>query len=513
MAPSSEDTTNDVRDGAALSAPAERPVEVELGDALESLAREVETEVHAAASPPPESTRAAELLSSAPLRIGGVVVVTQGPTAPRPSPGEAAVSSVHPPPPPGGPQPRSTPAAATPGPAAAPRPTPPPPVDATPASRPSSPALPVATPRVPTLRGVAPTAAPRPSPPEPVAPAPAAPAPAAPRPRRRTNSITDAFESLVEPPADGAATTPSGQTAEDLAAARRVFDEVAAVHVAQVRNVMLELRFGTVDCSWMESSRPALRSLRAMAERMELADLCAALDAFCAGVDEAVAASASQIGEDAKAPLLGQYQRLIELIPQAFELDAERDRREPIIVESLLRQVDGVEKLTIDKLFGVGLGRLDALVGASGDEIAAVAGIRADVAASIASRFRAYRQQVGAAVSAPDAAREHAALRALVSSLAAQHADFERAASGWSDEDTARKRRLRKERDQTFLNVTIALARLGERDLIARLERLPFQERIAAIETYLAAAHHIRSAPAPFAPLHGGTRTHGRADS
>jgi len=77
-------------------------------------------------------------------------------------------------------------------------------------------------------------------------------------------------------------------TAQDLAEVRGVFNEVAAIHVAQVRDVMLELRYGDAQPSWIESTQPALRSLRAMAGQMELTDLCMALDGFCVAVDAAV---------------------------------------------------------------------------------------------------------------------------------------------------------------------------------------------------------------------------------
>jgi hypothetical protein len=100
---------------------------------------------------------------------------------------------------------------------------------------------------------------------------------------------------------------------------------------------MLELRYGDAQPSWIESTQPALRSLRAMAQQMDLVDLCQALDEFCVAVDAAVAGRA-RIDDGGKAELLRRYQQLIELIPQAFELDAERDRREPIIVEALLYQ-------------------------------------------------------------------------------------------------------------------------------------------------------------------------------
>ena len=60
-----------------------------------------------------------------------------------------------------------------------------------------------------------------------------------------------------------------------------MFNEVAVNHVAHVRDVMLELRYGVAQPSWVESTQTALRSLRAMASQMELADLCEALDEFC----------------------------------------------------------------------------------------------------------------------------------------------------------------------------------------------------------------------------------------
>jgi hypothetical protein len=275
-------------------------------------------------------------------------------------------------------------------------------------------------------------------------------------------------------------------TAHDLASVRLVFEEIAAVHVAHVRDVMLELRFGDVPPSLMQSSLPALRSLRAMAAQMELDELCAALDDFCRAV-----------GEQRQDVLLCRYQRLIELIPQAFELDAERDRREPIIVASLLGQVDGVEKPIIDKLFGVGLSRLDALMRASPEEMAVVSGIRRELADRIVERFRSYRASANTAVSALDAVSAQAELRGLVAMLRRHHEEFERAATGWSEDSRARKRTERKEREQAFLRIKVALARLGERERIHRLERLPYQQRIDEIEAYVARmAHHAPPTPA-----------------
>jgi len=307
----------------------------------------------------------------------------------------------------------------------------------------------------------------------------------------------DQVQVIELPPSDpGYAAAPAHgvSTAADLAEVRRLFHDVAAVHVAQVRDIMLELRYGDAQPSWIESTKPALRSLRAMASQVELGDLCTALDEFCLAVDAAVGDRA-HIDEAGKAELLRRYQRLVELIPQAFELDAERDRREPIIVESLLYQIRGVEKRTIEKLFAVGLGRLSALMAATAEELAVVSGIREDLAEAIVEQFKTYRAAGSSALAAPDALSERRQLGDFLIMLSVQNDEFNHASTMWSEEARARKLEARKQRDQIYQRVKVALARLGERDLLARLDKLPFNDRIAALDRYLSAAMPPRAQP------------------
>jgi hypothetical protein len=317
------------------------------------------------------------------------------------------------------------------------------------------------------------------------------------RPGRRahSDSVGAAFDQVIEPQLSEAATAAPGvSTVEDLAEVRRVFNEVAAIHVAQVRDVMLELRYGDAEPAWVESTQPALRSLRTMASQMELTELCMALDQFCVGVDEAVAGKA-KIADDGKAELLRRYQRLIELIPQAFELDAERDRREPLIVEALLYQIEGVERRTVEKLFAVGLSRIDALMRATAEEIAVVAGLRHDLADAIVEQFRTYRSAASAALSAPDPVGERRQLGDLLIMLCVQNDDHAHNATKWTDEARARKREARKQRDQIYQRIRVALVRLGEREQLARLEKLTFDERIATLDRFLSAAIPARTPP------------------
>jgi hypothetical protein len=208
---------------------------------------------------------------------------------------------------------------------------------------------------------------------------------------------------------------------------------------------------------------------------------------FCVGVDAGVAGRA-RIDDDGKAELLRRYQRLIELIPQAFELDAERDRREPIIVEALLYQIPGVEKRTVEKLFAVGLHRLDPLMHATADEIAVVAGIRTELATAIVDQFRTYRTAASSALAAPDPLAERRQLGDLLIMMSVQNDEYNHASSLWTDEARGRKQEARKQREQVFQRIKVALARLGERDLLGRLDKLPFNDRIATLDRYLSAA-------------------------
>jgi len=306
-------------------------------------------------------------------------------------------------------------------------------------------------------------------------------------PRRPARPTADVLAEALRELAEGDTRVEDGtSTASDLAAARRLFDELAVDHVTQVRDVMLELSLGDVPLTWVESTKPALRSQRAMAQQMEQTELCGALDEFCTAVDHTVATGQAQVTDQRKAELQTKYAKLIELIPKAFELDAERDRREPVIVEILLRQVDGVEDLTIHKLFAVGLGRLVPLLQANASDLAAASGIPLEVATAIVARLRGYRDSATSTMTAPDSAAEHRELRTLVTAMKQQHDDFERASAGWSERDRTSKRSLRKFREQTWLRVKLALARLGERDRLARLDKLPFGDRIGDLDRYLA---------------------------
>jgi hypothetical protein len=147
-------------------------------------------------------------------------------------------------------------------------------------------------------------------------------------------------------------------------------------------------------------------------------------------------------------------------------------------VRALLGQVPGLEPLMVDRLIGAGLGRLDPLLKARADEVAAVAGLTAEVAGAVVARVQAWKRDTPAALASPDRAATARELVALVRTLSDENRSFEDASRGWSQTDRDAKKRLRRQRDVSFLQITIVLARLGEVDAALTLEKLSFARRL-----------------------------------
>ena len=271
----------------------------------------------------------------------------------------------------------------------------------------------------------------------------------------------------------------------DLAEVRTLFAQLAANHVRQVRDFMIDLRWSEATVDWIGICLPALQSLRRAADKLELAELVTALDAFSQLLAGAQAGDARTIDGDRRAAILRGYDTLSAVMPQAFALDLDRSQREGVILQSLLLQVPDVKKVTIDKLYAAGLTTLEAMLLANAGDVAATTGIDEAVAKRIVARFRAYKDQVKTAV--PDATRAHERGRVaeLTARLRSEHVEFESASRGWTREADEKKKELRKARAQTLLDIQVILARLGEVDRLKEIERLPFERKLAHLEAFL----------------------------
>jgi hypothetical protein len=270
-----------------------------------------------------------------------------------------------------------------------------------------------------------------------------------------------------------------------LSDVRELFEQLAANHMRQVRDFMIDVKWGEARSAWVSVCEPAVASLRRAAEKLELPELSRALDDYHAALEGAGRAPEGVLQGDAKNLLVASYDRLHELMPQAFALDTDRTQREAIIVQALLLQVPDVRKVTIDKLYAAGLATLEVMFAARADDIAATTGIPLKVAERIVEKVQLYRKELMATI--PDAARssERATLASLARELRRQHVEYEQAAASWSDDSVAKKRYLRQARDETLLRVKVLLARLGEVERLAMIDRLPFHKKVESIERFL----------------------------
>jgi len=73
----------------------------------------------------------------------------------------------------------------------------------------------------------------------------------------------------------------------------------------------------------------------------------------------------------------------------------------------------------------------------------------------------------------------------LSATLREQHDAFERASAEWSGEARTAKRKLRHERQQTLADIYVALARLGETERVASLQKMSVGRQLEEVEEYL----------------------------
>lgn len=309
------------------------------------------------------------------------------------------------------------------------------------------------------------------------------------------HSIADTFERLLALDLDegfaaierkqGQPPTIEGMEVTDLAEVRALFAQLAAGHVRPVRDFLMDLRWGEATVEWIDLCQPALKSLRRAADKLELPELCEALDAFAAALDQCRAAGSRTIEGERRSTLLATHERLAAVMPQAFALDLDRSARESTILRSLLLQVPGVKKVTIDKLYGAGLTTLEAMLLANPGDVAATTGIDLPLAERIVARFKEHHAQVQAGVPDATRTRERDRIAELTMRLQSEHRGYEEASRGWSKEAGERKRQLREARARTLLDIQVLLARLGEVERLKEIERLPFERKLAHLEAFL----------------------------
>lgn len=297
-------------------------------------------------------------------------------------------------------------------------------------------------------------------------------------------SIAFAFDALISDEVTGQ----PGTHEFDLTPVRELFSELAANHMRHVRDFMIDVKWGQVTRDWIDICVPPVRTLRRAAQRLDLIELGEALAKLASELDAANATGGQVLDAVEKQRLLVAYGALVEILPQAFALDTDKTKREAVIVQGLLLQVPDVRKVTIDKLHAAGLTSLTVLFDARADDIANVAGVPHALASRIVDRVQAYRDELKSASPQDARAAEREKLGALNARLKAHHDAYEDAATGWTPEAKSKKRDEFRAREETWLEISVLLARFGEIERLQGIEKVPFAQRIAQLSDYLAEA-------------------------
>lgn len=302
-----------------------------------------------------------------------------------------------------------------------------------------------------------------------------------------------AFDSLRHAGADVA---PVGRMATDpgtSADVAELFDQMAAMHLRPVQDFLLDLACDQAGLGWLDICRPALRSLAAGAQSMGRSELVQTVQAFERTLaDIAAKHTGGCITGTSKEAVFSAARAVATVLPRAFDAEGERDRREPIIVRSLLKKVSGLSHVGVERLFAAGLYGLAAFEKAKVADLMAIAEIERDVATAIVETFASYRKQrlgqassVAGPVAGEQRRGEFVQMRALATALSRAHAEFEAADA---EDDKHAKRKARRERERVLAEIDVVLAHLGELDLITELRRLSVERKVERIEALLAKA-------------------------
>ncbi len=268
-------------------------------------------------------------------------------------------------------------------------------------------------------------------------------------------------------------------------ALKELFAQIASSYVGPITDFVGKLRVGPVSTTWVDLCHPAVTSMARASESMGYGNVRHALDAFGNLLVE-VRQSSRVVDGDARVQVLTAYQHLAELLPATFP-DVAPDpnaESESIILNSLLKQIKGVGRVTISRLFSAGLVTLESYDMADPGDLAAAAGLKPALAARICELFRQYRE-VSELSSDQDLVMRR--LADLVSDLRSAQFEYKKATleEWYTHEPSRAKAKARRIRQQTMWKVNVALAELGEVKLLNALKDEIYDKRIERLKVLL----------------------------
>jgi hypothetical protein len=275
----------------------------------------------------------------------------------------------------------------------------------------------------------------------------------------------------------------------DDAAARELFAGIASNYSRPVKNFIFELQRGTATKDWIEICIPVMSSIIDGAESLDLRGVAQCMTDFQEALALADESEGRTIDDDSRTLILSCYEELVDILPDTFRLPTDDRRRESIIIHSLLRQIPQVGHVTFEKLYAAGLTSLEALFTAQPAELASVSGVSEWLCELICDKARDHRTRIEGASTELAQVDHRARLVELLKDLRRYQEEFHRASVAEDDpEAVACKRECLRHRQVAALKINVALAEMGEIDMVEALRRMSIERRIERLESYVGTA-------------------------
>jgi len=269
------------------------------------------------------------------------------------------------------------------------------------------------------------------------------------------------------------------------AAVQELLIQIAANYATPLRSFMFELQRGTVSKDEIKLSRPVLDGIRGAVEVLNLPQAVQRIGDLDDALLLALDSREPLVSGEIRQRILTSYEALVKIMPEALRLGDEGQKREDIIIKSLLKQIPGLGCVTLEKLYRAGLGSLEALFLANKDDLAAATGVSVRMCELICDKVARHRQE---SVTLPHDATQslwRGRLAGVVNSL---RDEIEGAWAPTRSEawPTSKDQSRRHQRQLYFLEITVILAEMGELDLLGRMHKLSFKRRVQILGGYLA---------------------------
>ncbi len=269
------------------------------------------------------------------------------------------------------------------------------------------------------------------------------------------------------------------------AALKELFSQIASSYVGPLTDFIGKLRVGPVTTAWIDLCLPAVTSMTRASSSMGYSNIENAVGAFGAILDE-VRTTARVVDGDDRARVLAEYAKLADLLPSTFPVVEPNPNAEceSIILNSLLKQIRGVGRVTIARLFAAGLVSLEAYYVADPGDLAAAAGLRIGLASTICERFGIYKDVAELASDADIVVRR---LDSLVQELRAAQFDFKKATlEEWYTHAPSRaKARARRARQQCMWKINVAIAELGDVEFLNSIKEEIYDKRLERLDVFV----------------------------